>query len=222
MSIDAMETASRDSGRRGGRDARRQARASKLSDADRPIWPGLPGGKYQVLSQDDMQKIHHKILDVLEQIGFADAIPSTVDYMTKAGAYIDKNDGRMKFPRALVEDTIAKAARRFPLYAQDPRYDMDPWGKNVYYGTAGAAVNVVEPLTGDYRESTVVDLYDCSRIVDHCDNIHFFQRTNVCREIPNPRELDINTAYASVAGTTKHVGTSMVHPDHVEIGRAHV
>jgi len=215
MSIDGMETASRDSGRRGGRDARRQARASKLSDADRPIWPGLPGGKYQVLSQDDMQKIHHKILDVLEQIGFADAIPSSVDYMTKAGAYIDKNDGRMKFPRALVEDTIAKAARRFPLYAQDPRYDMDPWGKNVYYGTAGAAVNVVEPLTGDYRESTVVDLYDCSRIVDHCDNIHFFQRTNVCREIPNPRELDINTAYASVAGTTKHVGTSMVHPDHV-------
>lgn len=113
MSIDAMETSSRDSGRRGGRDARRQARASKLSDADRPIWPGLPGGKYQVLSQDDMQKIHHKILDVLEQIGFADAIPSTVEYMTKAGAYIDKNDGRMKFPRALVEDTIAKAARRF-------------------------------------------------------------------------------------------------------------
>ena len=82
-------------------------------------------------------------------------------------------------------------------------------------GTAGAAVNVVEPLTGDYRESTVVDLYDCSRIVDHCDNIHFFQRTNVCREIPNPRELDINTAYASVVGTTKHVGTGMTHPDHV-------
>ncbi|MFM8607574.1 MAG: trimethylamine methyltransferase family protein, partial [Hyphomicrobiales bacterium] len=215
MCVDAMETASRDSGRRGGRDARRQARASKLSDADRPIWPGLPGGKYQVLSQDDMQKIHHKILDVLEQIGFADAIPSTIDYMTKAGAYIDKNDGRMKFPRALVEDTIAKAARRFPLYAQDPRYDMDPWGKNVYYGTAGAAVNVVEPLTGDYRESTVVDLYDCARIVDHCDNIHFFQRTNVCRELPSPRELDINTAYASVVGTTKHVGTGMTHPDHV-------
>ena len=47
-----------------------------------------------------MQKIHHKILDVLEQIGFADAIPSTIEYMTKAGAYIDKADGRMKFPRA--------------------------------------------------------------------------------------------------------------------------
>ena len=115
MSIEQTEATMRDSGRRGGRDARRQARASKLSDADRPIWPGLPGGKYQVLTPEDMQKIHHKILDVLEQIGFADAIPSTIDYMTKAGAYIDKADGRMKFPRALVEDTIAKAARNFPL-----------------------------------------------------------------------------------------------------------
>ena len=50
MTIEANETAMKDSGRRGGRDARRQARASKLSDQDRPIWPGLPGGKYQVLS----------------------------------------------------------------------------------------------------------------------------------------------------------------------------
>jgi trimethylamine--corrinoid protein Co-methyltransferase len=195
MTMEAPEGSAPDSGRRGGRDARRAARARPLSDQDRPIWPGMPGGKYQVLTPEDMQKIHHKILDVLEQIGFADAIPSTIEYMTKVGAVMG-SDGRMRFPRALVEDTIAKAARRFPLYAQDPRYDMDPWGKNVYYGTAGAAVNVVEPLTGDYRESTVIDLY-------------------VCRELPNPRDLDINTAYASVVGTTKHVGTGMTHPDHV-------
>jgi trimethylamine--corrinoid protein Co-methyltransferase len=32
----------------------------------------------------------------------------------------------------------------------------------------------------------------------------------------NGHDLDINTLYASVAGTKKHVGTSMVDPDHVE------
>ena len=215
MSLDQAGAIPRDSGRRGGRGARRNARSQPLGDRDRPIWPGLPGGKFKVLNDTQTQKIHHAVLDVLEQIGFADAIPSTVQFLTKVGAVMGE-DGRMRFPRALVEDTIANAARNFPLYAQDPRHDLNPWGTNVYYGTAGAAVNIVEPLTGEYRESTVVDLYDCARIVDSLDNIHFFQRTNVCRELPSPRDLDINTAYASVMGTTKHVGTGMTHPDHVK------
>ncbi len=215
MSIDEIEAPSRDKGRRGGRDARVLARSRPLGNEDRPVWPGLAGGKFRVFTDAEVQKIHNAVLDVLETIGFADAIPSTVDYLTKVGAVMG-SDGRMRFPRALVEDTVAKAARRFPLHGQDPRHDMDPWGTNVYYGTAGAAVNVVDPVTGDYRESNVVDLYDCARIVDALDNVHFFQRTNVCRELVDTYELDINTCYAAVMGTTKHVGTSMVQPEHVQ------
>ena len=57
MTMEAPEGSAPDSGRRGGRDARRAARARPLSDQDRPIWPGMPGGKYQVLTPEDMQKI---------------------------------------------------------------------------------------------------------------------------------------------------------------------
>ena len=74
--------------------------------------------------------------------------------------------GRMLFPRSLVEDTLAIAARRFPLYAQDPQFDMEPWGKNVYYGTAGAAVQIIDPVTGAYRESTAQDCFDIARLVE--------------------------------------------------------
>ena len=215
MSVSEIDAPAREGGRRGGRDSRVAARSRPLGNDERPVWPGLPGGKFKVLSDAEIQKIHHSVLDVLEQIGFADAIPSTADYLTKAGAVMG-GDGRIRFPRALVEDVIAKAARRFPLYGQDPRHDMDPWGTNVYFGTAGAAVNVVDPVTGDYRDFNVTDLYDCARIVDALDNIHFFQRTLVCRELVDTYELDINTCYASVMGTTKHVGTSMVQPEHVQ------
>ena len=44
---------------------------------------------------------------------------------------------------SLVEDTLAKCARNFVLHGQDPRHDMEPWGKRVYYGTAGAAAHAV-------------------------------------------------------------------------------
>ncbi|NMD24791.1 MAG: methyltransferase, partial [Actinobacteria bacterium] len=48
------------------------------------------------------------------------------------------------------------------------------------------------------------------------EHIHFYQRSVVPRDLPDPMEMDVNTCYLSVAGTTKHVGTSWVHPDHLE------
>src|SRR3546814_7789729 len=40
----------------------------------------------------------------------------------------------------------------------------------------------------------------------------------VPRDMVDPRYLDINTLYASVAGTRKHVGTSFVQAEHAEEG----
>ncbi|HVM85241.1 MAG TPA: trimethylamine methyltransferase family protein, partial [Candidatus Binatia bacterium] len=201
MSGTQAETARAETGaRRGGREARRAMRAAPLPQNERPVRSGMEGGRYKPLSDADVLKIHHTALDILEQIGLADAIPSGIEVMTKAGAKLT-DKGRLIFPRALVEDTLAKAARRFTLHGQDPRHDMEPWGKRVYFGTAGAAVHIVDPVTGEYRESTTKDLYDIARICDTLDHIHFYQRSIVCRDLPDPMEMDFNTCYASVMGT---------------------
>jgi trimethylamine--corrinoid protein Co-methyltransferase len=131
--------------------------------------------------------------------------------MTAAGAILG-DDGRLRFPRALVEDMVDKAAKSFPLYGRDPRHHLDLSGDRVHYGTAGAAVNVVDLAKNEYRPSTAPDLYDAARLAHHLDNIHFFQRTMVCCEIPDLVEMDLNTLYACLAGTTKHVGTSFSDP----------
>ncbi|MGO9425614.1 MAG: trimethylamine methyltransferase family protein [Steroidobacteraceae bacterium] len=201
--------------RGGARAARRAARSAPLPDSLRPVRPGMPGGRYKPLSDGDVLRIHHAALDVLENIGLADATPSGIEYMTQAGATLT-SEGRLIFPRALVEDTVARAARHFVLYGQEPKHDLEPWGSNVYFGTAGAAVHIVNAMTGEYRDSTTKDLFDIARVVDSLEHLHFFQRSVVCREVATPLEMDINTAYASVAGTTKHVGTSWVQPQHVE------
>jgi trimethylamine--corrinoid protein Co-methyltransferase len=200
--------------RRSAREARRAARAGPLPDHLRPVQPGMSGGRFQPLSDADVLRIHHAALEVLETIGLADATPSGIEYMTRAGATLTAQ-GRLLFPRALVEDTVARAARHFVLHAQDPKHDMEPWGSRVYFGTAGAAVHIVDAKTGAYRDSTTRDLYDIARVVDTLEHIHFYQRSIVCRELTSPLELDVNTAYACVAGTSKHVGTSWVHPEHV-------
>lgn len=200
--------------RSGGRSARLELRSQPLADDIRPVRPGLSGGRFKPLSDHDVMRIHQAALQVLEEVGFGQAIPTCVEACTRLGATWDGK--RMRFPRALVEDTVAKAARHFVLHGQDARHDMEPRDKKVYFGTAGAAVHVVDLEKRHYRESLLKDLYDASRIVDAMDNIHFFQRTLVPRDLEDPRDMDINTLYASVAGTTKHVGSSMVMPEHVE------
>lgn len=201
--------------RSGGRQARLALRAAPLAQDLRPVRPGMSGGRYTPLTDADVLKIHNAALNLLEKVGMADAPATGVELMLAAGCQMSDR-GRLLFPRALVEDTLARAGRRFVLHGQDPRHDMEPWDKKVYFGTAGAAVNIVDPVTGGYRESKLRDLYDSSRIVDSLEHIHYYQRTVVPRDLPDAEEMDINTCYAAVMGTSKHVGTSWVAPEHFE------
>lgn len=200
--------------RAGGRAARREARSNPLAANLRPVHPGQEGGTYRPLSQVQMDRIHHAVLDALEQIGLADAPPSGVAYLTGAGAILG-SDGRIRFPRSLIEDTIARANRSMTLFGRDPKHDMHLQGNRVHYGTAGAAVHLVDVHNRTYRECTVQDLHDAVRIADQLDNIHFVQRPMVCRDIVDNREMDLNTLYACCAGTTKHVGVSFTEPGFV-------
>ena len=200
--------------RAGGRSARRSARSAPLAEHLRPVRPGMSGGTYAPLSNENEQRIHQAVLDALEQIGLADAPKSGIDHLTKAGALYG-DDGRIRFPRALIEDTIALANRSITLYSRDGRHNLELSGTKVHYGTAGAAVHMVDVEGRNYRESTVQDLFDAARITDQLDNIHFLQRPMVCRDITDNREMDLNTVYACCSGTTKHIGTSFTEPTFV-------
>ncbi|MEO1108318.1 MAG: trimethylamine methyltransferase family protein [Pseudomonadota bacterium] len=209
-----MNNQPRNASRSGGRSARRAARASALPEHLRPIRPGMEGGTYKPLTPTQVEQIHNAALQALETIGLADAPQSGIDYLVGAGCTLG-DDGRIRFPRALVEDTIAKANRSITLCSRDGQTDLDLTGTKVHYGTAGAAVSVVDVHGRQYRDSTVQDLHDAARICQQLDNIHFVQRPMVCRDILDNLEMDYNTVYAACSGTYKHIGTSFTEPSHV-------
>jgi trimethylamine--corrinoid protein Co-methyltransferase len=200
--------------RSGGRAARRAIRAAPVVDALRSIRPGMSGGSLKVLSPEQIDQIHEAAIEALETIGLVDAPESGIAYMTGVGAILGE-DGRIRFPRAVVEEALEKSCKDLTLHGRDPRYDLHLLGTKVHYGTAGAAVNMVDVEGRNYRDSTVQDLHDACRICDVLDNIHFVQRPMVARDIPNNRELDLNTIYACCSGTNKHIGTSFSEPDFV-------
>jgi len=200
--------------RMGGRNARKAKRTSALPENMKPVRPGLEGGLYQPLNDSDLPRIHEAVLQVLETIGLGQAIPSCIEACKAVGCTVAKN-GRLLFPRQVVEDSLKKAGRNITLFGAIPKHDIQLSGKKVYFGTAGAAVHIVDPISRKYRESTLADLYDIARLCDTLEHIHFFQRPMVCRDLEDIREMDINTCYASISGTQKHVGTSFSFPETV-------
>ena len=70
--------------RSGGRAQRIAVRTAPLEENLRPVRPGLSGGSYKPLTEEDVQKIHHAALDALEEIGIADAPPSGIEVASES------------------------------------------------------------------------------------------------------------------------------------------
>lgn len=173
--------------------------------------PGLAGGWYQPLSSVDVQRIHRASLTVLEQTGIQVMPSECREIFRQAGARVDETHNRVFIPPGMVEDALATARNEALLCGRDPRHDLRLGGRRVYMGTGGAAVKVLDLETQHVRESTLADVAKIGRLVDALDNIHFYLRACVARDIP-VELLDINTYYAAATNTTKHITVNCFTP----------
>ena len=196
------------------RQAKLKERKAALAEDLRPVRAGHSGGQYRPLSDEDAEMIIETAYQILEEVGFADATDHCIETCVGVGAEYG-DDGRLRFPREVIADTLGKCRRNLTLHAQDPQHDLDLSGSRVHFSTAGAAVMVVDPDSGEYRESTGQDLYNMARITNRCEHLHMFQRTCVARDITDNREMDINTTYNCIMGTSKHIGCAWNDPAHL-------
>ena len=208
--------------RSGGRSARIAKRSAPPPPESRAVKPGMPGGSFQPLSVSQMEKIFDSALELLEEVGMAQAIPEFIDLVTSNGGTFTSEE-RLLFPKELVRSMIDAAAKEFTLFGFDEKHNLEIGGDRVHFSTGGAAVLILDHETSTFRDSQLKDIFNIGRIIDKSDNIHMYVRTVVARDMESSKDLDFNTAYAAMSSTTKPIGTSFFHPDHVhEIGRAHV
>ncbi len=193
--------------RRANRQQRRQRKVKSTP-------PGLEGGRYKPLTDADVLRIHEAALTVLERTGVEVFESECRQILERAGAKIEKARDRVFFPPQMVEKALAGVNRDCVLYSKDGHTDLHLRGKRVHLGTGGAAVHVLDLASGRIRESTVRDLYDIGRLVETLDNIHFYLRPVVARDVPN-EDIDVNTFYACLAATNKHVMGGCYYPEKV-------
>ncbi|MEO0937803.1 MAG: trimethylamine methyltransferase family protein [Pseudomonadota bacterium] len=198
--------------RGGGRAARKAARAA--GPAQHPAPPGQRGGQYRPLATAEIDRIIAAAYTLLEQLGMGEVPESLAAHLMRAGCSILPN-GRVSMPAKVVDRAIADAPKRFTLHGRDPARSIEVGGDAVHFGTGGAAVEVLDLGTARYRAATLRDLHVFTRLQDGLDHVSWFTRCCIATDMGNEWLLDLNTAYALMAHTTKPVATAFTLPEHV-------
>ena len=170
------------------------------------------GGQYTPLSDAQVKRIHDGALRILGKSGVKVFTKTGREHFKRAGAEVDEETCIVRIPRAMVEDAIASAPHRVVLCGRDPRHDAVLENSNVYLGTGGTAINVLDLETGKRRPSTNEDTRLIARLVDALDNIHVFTINVYPNDIKNVDEVDVNRFYSSLTNTTKHVMGGIYSP----------
>ncbi|MEA1959241.1 MAG: trimethylamine methyltransferase family protein [Chloroflexota bacterium] len=163
---------------------------------------GLTGGSYKPLNEDEIARIHDTVMRLFEEVGVQVNSEKALEYFKKAGAAVE---GRIvKMQREMVMELVNKAPSDIILYGRDPQHNLQLGGARVYAGTGGTALNVIDGVTGDRRRSTLKDLKDIAKLVDHLDNVHFFLLPTYPDDVPIDC-VDVNRFFAGLDNTTKHI-----------------
>jgi len=195
--------------------ARRGNRTRPAPPPQPVVTPAPLGGAYRPLNDRDRDAIVEHAFAMLEEVGMADAPQRFVDLLVDKGASM-RDDGRVLLPRPMVEAALDRAPSTVELPGFIEDRGVSVGGAGVHIGTGGAAVQVLDAPTGTYRDSHLHDLWSMMRVLDEMPNIHYGLRPLVARDVEDPLELDLNTAFAVTAATAKPTGVSFTSAETVD------
>lgn len=124
----------------------------------------------KVISEDDVKKIYHGSLEVLERTGIQFEDKEMTALLQEYGCRVDAEKQRVRFPSHIVEACLKKCAREFTVKARNPAYNLIFNGSRVYFASHSAPY-LINPETGQRSKPSLQDIADMITIIDALENI---------------------------------------------------
>jgi len=157
---------------------------------------------FRVLSDDQLQELHWRSLEVLQRTGVKINDPTGVELFRKAGAFVDGN--LVRIPTSLVERSLRTAPSSVALWTKDGRRTVVLEGRKTYYGTGSDAPNILDSFTGERRPFLKEDVVKGMILCDALPNIDFVMSMGLISD--GPRETsDLHQFEAMLLNTWKPV-----------------
>jgi len=164
----------------------------------------LAGVSLRVLSQDDVNDIHLATLEVLERSGVFVESEDALDVFADGGCRVDRATRIARLPPHVVEDAIRAAPPTMILHGRNRARDVVVEQGRVVFTNFGEGMFVIDPFSGERRESCKDDVAASAVAVDSLDELDVYERALGAHEVPQ-RVAALHNADAILRNTTKHV-----------------
>jgi trimethylamine--corrinoid protein Co-methyltransferase len=157
-----------------------------------------------ILPEEAVQAIKDATSEVLSRTGIEVRSASLLEQLRAAGAIIDEDEGRARFPKEVQDGALATVPHDLPLRSREPGLDLVLDGTRGYLGVDGNAAEVVDLDTDLRRASTKQDVATGTLIGDALPEIGYIWQPAVSREMPVPSE-PLHNLEANLNNTGKHI-----------------
>jgi trimethylamine--corrinoid protein Co-methyltransferase len=169
-----------------------------------------PHLKLEILTPEDVTKIHNATLDILEHVGVRFPSKNALNIWQENGAEVDWDSMVVKVPPRLIDENLKRAPSEYTLAARSNEQDLPLDGDHVFLGTDGCGVEVIDLETGSRRRSSLQDVIDIARIADFVPEIGFHWVPVSAQDCP-PETRGLYEIKAIWENSTKHVQTESIY-----------
>ena len=172
----------------------------------RPVHAGRRqsgGFSLNAFTADELEDIHLATLEVLQKTGVFVGDGEARAIFDGAGATVDPQNNVVKIPPHVVEDAIRSAPAKFVACGRTPEYDVVLERNRVTFTNFGEGIKIVDPYTGEHRDTVKADVAAAAKIIDHLDNLETYERIMVSHDAPQ-ETVALHNAEASLTNTSKH------------------
>ncbi|MBE0671379.1 MAG: trimethylamine methyltransferase family protein [Anaerolineales bacterium] len=169
-----------------------------------------PKLKLEILTKEDVQKIHDATLQIIEKVGVRFPSKRALDIWAANGAEVDYEKKIVRVKPQVIEDALKKCPPAYKLAARDPQQDLQLDGNHVNLGTDGCGVEVIDINTGEKRTSCLQDVRDIARIADATEEVAFHWVPVSAQDTP-VEARGLHELKAVWENSTKHVQTESIY-----------
>lgn len=174
---------------------------------------GAARARIKFLEEDEEELLHAKTLEILWNIGVLIRSPRVLRMLEESGANTDRGRAVAKIPEAMVAEALAKAPKRFTLWAREPSRSVDVPGNGwPRVSTDGLSVYMTDLDTGEKRSATREDLASFGRLADALDPVSFVWPQVTPSDVPAATHA-VHETWVTLQSCTKHVQGDAVNAE---------
>jgi len=139
--------------------------------------------RFRKLSDDQVERLHHASLEILERTGLRLYEPEALELLKKKGVQVEDGN-RVRISPGLVEWALAAAPKRVVLCNRHGQRVMPLERNNVFFGIGSDCPNVIDLNNGERRPGRLQDIVEAITVCDALEHIDFLMSFCNASDLP--------------------------------------